>query len=132
MRTTLALAVTLLGLATFDVGAATAAGWSVRICRDATEASAINVWVATSEGAEKAAPTLAWKSDDKSTDVPVAGAAATADTIWVQAESVPVGGKFVLCALNDGKVAKTISGTTEAAVQVAKTGSDSSCPCATK
>jgi hypothetical protein len=130
MRTILAVAVALTGLVTLDLGTADAAGWSVRICRDATEASAINVWVATSEGAEKAAPTLAWKSDDKSTDVPVAGAAATADSVWIQAESVPVGGKFVLCALSDGKPVQTISGATASAQQVSKTGSDASCPCA--
>jgi hypothetical protein len=130
MRTILAVALALTGLVTLDLGAADAAGWSVRICRDATEASAINVWVATSEGAEKGMPTMAWKSDDQKTDIPVAGDASTADSIWVQAESVPAGGKFVLCALHDEKVVKTISGTTESAQQVSKTGSDTSCPCA--
>ena len=68
MRTLLVVALTLVGLVTLDASTATAAGWTVRICRDATEASAVNVWVATSEGAEKAAPTVAWKSDDTSTD----------------------------------------------------------------
>ena len=131
MRIILGIALALTGLVVLDVGVSDAAGWSVRICRDATEASAVNVWVAKSEGAEKAAPSWAWKSDDEKTEFAPAADAASGDTIWVQAESVPVGGKFVLCVLNDGKVVKTISATTESAQQLAKTGSDTTCPCAT-
>jgi hypothetical protein len=109
---------------------AAAAGWVVRMCRSATEASGINVWVVKSEGAEKPKPWLAWKSDDVKTDFPVPANLAGADQLWIQAESVPEGGKFSLCTLFDGTVTAHIHATNADGQTISKTARDDTCPCA--
>jgi hypothetical protein len=117
------------------VGAASlagAAGWSFRICREGTEASAIKVWAAPSEGGEKADPWLTWKSDDQKMDFALPAALATSEKVWLQIETVPEGGVFGACAMYGDAAVKYFHASNDAGETLDRGARDSSCPCAKK
>jgi hypothetical protein len=130
MRSIVAVTLGLVVLGTASL--ADAAGWSFRICREATEASTIKVWVATSEGGEKADPWLTWKSDDRKVDFNLPAALAKSEKVWFQLETVPEGGVFGACAMYDEAAVKYFHATNDVGETVPRTARDSSCPCAKK
>ena len=109
-----------------DGAAATDSGWSVRICRGQTEASAIDIEVEEGKVEQKL---VSWKSDNPQTDFAVPAPLATAKALKVEADSEPDDGKVALCVFWNGAPARTMTFTDELEVTVAQGATDDSCPC---
>ena len=76
-------------------------GWVVRICRGATEASAIKITVGKPGGTDQLL--VNWQSDAKETDFPVQDTLMPAtDQLRVVADSEPADGKVAMCVLYNG------------------------------
>jgi len=101
-------------------------GWSVRICRGQTEASAIEIEVEEGKVEKKL---VNWRSDNPKTDFAVPAPLATAKTLTVEADSEPDDGQVAMCVFWNGVPAKTMTFTDELEVSVAQGARDDSCPC---
>ena len=101
-------------------------GWSVRICRGQTEASAMKIMVG-----EKSADTqlVNWQSDTGQTTFALPDKLATAKSVSVSIDSEPADGKVTACVMWQGKPAKTMKFNDLLTVTAAQTDSDPSCPC---
>jgi hypothetical protein len=103
-------------------------GWVVRICRGATEASAIKIEVGKPGGEDRLL--VNWKSDVKETDFPVADTLlAAGDQLHVEADSEPDDGKVAMCVLYNGAAVKAMNFTDELEVTAKKTDKDDGCKC---
>jgi hypothetical protein len=124
--------VVLVALAALALGAApgwAAEGWVVRICRGATEASAIKILVGKPGGSDQ--PLVNWQSDAKQTDFPVADTLlAAGDALHVAADSEPADGAVAMCVLYNGAPVKAMNVTDKLAVTAARTDKDDGCKCA--
>jgi hypothetical protein len=104
--------------------------WVVRICRGATEASAIKISVGK-PGAD--GQTLVnWQSDAKETDFPVADTMMpTGDQLRVVADSEPADGKVAMCVLSGATAVKAMNFTDKMDVNASKSAAaDAACKCA--
>jgi hypothetical protein len=103
--------------------------WVVRICRGATEASAIKIDVGNPG---KDGQTLVnWQSDAKETDFPVADTMMpTGDQLRVVADSEPGDGKVAMCVLANGTPVKAMNFTDKMDVTASKSAAaDAACKC---
>ena len=103
-------------------------GWVVRVCRGATEASAIRV-EANEEGHQVELLTN-WQSDTVTTDFPLQASMANVTRVHVVADSEPADGKVAMCVLHNGKVVKAMNFKDLLSVTASSTGHDSKCKCA--
>jgi 3-dehydroquinate synthase class II len=101
-------------------------GWSVRICRGQSEASAMKIMVGT-----KSADTLLvnWQSDNGQTTFALPEKLATAKDISVMIDSEPADGKVTACVMWQGKPAKMMKFNDLMSVTATQTDSDPACPC---
>jgi hypothetical protein len=101
-------------------------GWTVRICRGQTEASAIKISVGDGKTTKEL---INWQSDNQVTNFPVPAPLATADKLMVKADSEPGDGKVTMCILQGRVPAKTMKFTDLLEATAAKGDTDESCPC---
>ena len=102
-------------------------GWVVRICRGATEASAIRV--ETNEEGHQVELLANWQSDTVATDFPLPAAMAHVKRVHVVADSEPADGKVAMCVLYAGQPARAMNFTDLMEASVAQGAVDSSCTC---
>lgn len=103
-------------------------GWVVRVCRGATEASAIKIEVGKPGGKDQLL--VNWQSDAKETDFPVADTMlAAGDQLHVDADSEPDDGKVAMCVLYNGAPVKAMNFSDELEVTAKKTDKDAGCKC---
>ena len=105
----------------------TKGGWTVRVCRGFTEAGRIKITVGTPKGPDRLL--VNWKSDDRSTDFPVAGKLMTVKTLHVTADSEPPDGKVAMCVLYKGAVVKAMNFKDLLDVTAEQQGTDADCKC---
>jgi len=105
-----------------------AGGWTVRICRGATEASAIKISVGNPGSPD--VELVNWKSDAKETDFPVADTLLKAGPkLHVKADSEPADGVVSMCVLYNGKPAKAMNFTDLQEATVGEKDTDAGCKC---
>ena len=121
------IAVAVLALAAAPTLAQT--GWVVRICRGATEASAIKITVGKPGGNDQLL--VNWRSDAKETDFPVQDTLmAATDQLHVAADSEPADGKVAMCVLYNGTAVKAMNFTDKLDATAGQKGTDAACKCA--
>ena len=124
--------VTAIAVAAMALSAAPAlaqSGWSVRICRGATEASAIKITVGKPGG--KDVQLVNWQSDAKETDIPVQDTLlGPTEQLRVVADSEPADGKVAMCVLANGIPVKAMNFTDKLDVTASQKGAaDAACKC---
>lgn len=122
--------VTAMVIATLALSAAPAlakGGWMVRVCRGFSEAAKIKISVGKPGGNDRLL--VNWKSDDRSTDFPVAGKLMTAKTLHVTADSEPPDGKVAMCVLYKGAAVKAMNFKDLLEVTAEQKGTDPDCKC---
>jgi hypothetical protein len=102
-------------------------GWMVRVCRGFTEAAKIKISVGKPSGPDRLL--VNWKSDDRSTDFPVAGKLMTVKTLHVTADSEPPDGKVAMCVLYKGAAVKAMNFKDLLEVTAEQKGTDPDCKC---
>jgi len=103
-------------------------GWVVRVCRGATEASAIKIQVGKPGGKDELL--VNWQSDAKQTDFPVSDTMlAAGKELHVNADSEPADGKVAMCVLHNGAPVKVMNFTDLMDVTASATGKDDGCKC---
>jgi hypothetical protein len=121
--------VSAIGLVLPALPVAAADGWAVRICRGATEASAIEIEVGPAGGKDELL--VNWKSDNTATDFPLPAPLKNAPKIHVEADSEPDDGAVSMCVLYNGVAAKGMNFNDELEATVAQGDKDASCKCPT-
>jgi hypothetical protein len=124
--------VTGIAIAVLALSAAPAAaesGWVVRICRGATEASAIKITVGKPGG--KAVELVNWQSDAKEIEFPVEDTLLPATTqLHVIADSEPADGRVAMCVLANGTAVKAMNFNDQLDVTADQKGAaDPACKC---
>ena len=123
------IGIAIAALALSAVPALAEGGWVVRICRGATEASAIKISVGKPGG--KDVQLVNWQSDAKETDFPVGDTLLPAtDQLHVTADSEPGDGKVAMCVLANGTPVKAMNFTDLLDVTASQKGAaDAACKC---